>query len=151
MGRRPKKDQDQLQEEIMSGNDDGTVRNFDPNKHVPALGIVRTGLAIMANEMQRMVDKSKNGGLNGFQSMALKEYVRLASDVAKKHKALDIEFLNDDELATMPQERLEELLQQSLAAIDRSKVVNEEMRIKPKIMDKSLKVLLMEKGTDYEN
>lgn len=101
----------------MQGNEGGEYKDFDENKPKPALDIVRTGLAIMANEMVRLVEKSKDGGLNGMQAMTLKEFMRAASDVHKRHPTLCLDWVKDDELETVSSERLNHLMLEAAKAL----------------------------------
>lgn len=98
---------------------EGDVSDFDETARIAPKKVLRMGLQIMNNEMKRLAKQSRASGLNGMQSMVLNQFVRTASEIQKKHKDMNIDFLEIDDLSTVSEE---ELIMQAVDAMKELKI-----------------------------
>jgi len=130
------------QQDPTVANEDDGPSDFDETAFLSPLQVVRSGIAVMANEMGRLIRKSKRTGLNGMQSLVLEKYIRLASDVAKKHKDINLEFSSLEELENAPPERIGQILDQAYSNLNPHEV----NVYKPKIVRKPVPIPWLNKN-----
>lgn len=89
---------------------EGERREFDESLPIRPDRLLRTGLNVMRNEIDRMVDQSKKGGLSGMQAHALKEYIKTASEVLKKHPNIGLGVIDEEDMDKLSDESISQLL-----------------------------------------
>lgn len=103
--------------EVMNKRPKGKPMPYDENRHKSPLDVVKRGVAIIYNELGRLSEASQEGGLSPSESMSLMGYVKVVSEVAKKHKGLHF-GMNVEEMATMTEDELKAKLVEYLGTID---------------------------------
>ena len=119
-----------------SNDDDAPARgvplDFNETAVVNPWKLLRKGIATIANEIDRLVLKSKATGLNGSEARSLKEYVQTVSDIFKKHPTVHLGLTDQDDIENVSDEELRRIVIECarIGKVDLSQLSNGKLRQK---------------------